>query len=252
MTSDDDERIYPKPALLNQSMPVPKHISAPTLAQVIIERIRAGATLEETKEYYRFAREIEADEAAKIATADFVAMQAKLPAIPKLGEIDIGGKKVQRYMRWEDINRLMKPVLTQYNYALNFHFVEETEISITMTGILKHKSGYIEQTTRKLPLDKSGSKNLVQSYGSTQSYAQRYIAIALLNLVAEGEDTDATSEYVSAEQIAELDAEIKRLERTREGFCEWQKIEHIQDLPLARFEPALRFLKGLKHAPTNP
>src|SRR5215475_10382674 len=221
MTSDDDERIYPKPALLNQSMPVPKHISAPTLAQVIIERIRAGATLEETKEYYRFAREIEADEAAKIATADFVAMQAKLPAIPKLGEIDIGGKKVQRYMRWEDINRLMKPVLTQYNYALNFHFVEETEISITMTGILKHKSGYIEQTTRKLPLDKSGSKNLVQSYGSTQSYAQRYIAIALLNLVAEGEDTDANvdEKLINETQIEQLKSLIEDSGHTIEMFC---------------------------------
>ena len=33
----------------------------------------------------------------------------------------------------------------------------------------------------------------MQAYGSTQSYAQRYSAIALLNLTSRNEDTDANS-----------------------------------------------------------
>jgi len=184
-------------------------------------------------------------------------MQDKLPAIPKQGEIDMGkGGKTQRYMRWQDINERIKPVLTAHGFALNFHFVEETETHITMTVLLKHRDGYVEQTTRKLPLDKSGSKNVVQAYGSTQSYAQRYLAIAILNLVAEGEDDDADAlgEYITASQVDALQAEIKRLDRTEQGFCEWQKIDKLEFMPAARFEPALRMLKGLgkKNASTQP
>jgi len=175
---------------MTMSPPAPAWMTQPTLQTAIIERIRSGGTLDEIKEYYRFMREIEANEAERAATDDFVAMQGELPAVPKLGEIDIGKGKAQRYMRWEDINKLIKPVLTKHHFALNFHFVEESETHITMTVILKHRNGYIDSTTRKLPLDKSGSKNIVQSYGSTQSYAQRYLAIAILNLVAEGEDDD--------------------------------------------------------------
>ena len=229
----------------------PDWLTKPTLQTAIIERIRGGGTLEEVKEYYRFMREIEADEAKKIAIADFVKMQAKLPAIPKIGKIDIGRGKPQSYMRWEDINKKIKPELTAHNYGLNFHFVEETETSITMTGILKHSSGYTEQTTHKLPLDKSGSKNIVQSYGSTQSYAQRYIAIALLNLVAEGEDDDAT-EYISEDQLEQLRTELARIKRTEANFCEYAKIERLELMPAPRFPAAMAFLKGLgKHAAAN-
>src|SRR5215813_14025746 len=219
---------------LEQPGPLPAWITQPTLQTAIIERIRAGGSLEEIKEYYRFMREIEAAEAAVAATQAFVAMQAELPAIPKLGEIDIGKGKVQRYMRWEDINKLIKPVLSQHGFALNFHFLEETETFIAMKAILKHRNGHIDQTQRKLPLDKSGSKNIVQSYGSTQSYAQRYLAIALLNLVAEGEDDDAAGAddgQISHEQIVELEKLIELTGRSVDLFCKKFRIGTLVMLP---------------------
>jgi hypothetical protein len=226
-------------------VPAPDWLTKPTLQTAIIERIRGGGTLDEVKEYYRFMREIEAVEAERAATDDFVLMQGELPAVPKLGEIDIGKGKAQRYMRWEDINKLIKPVLTKHHFALNFHFVEESETHITMTVILKHRNGYIDSTTRRLPLDKSGSKNIVQAYGSTQSYAQRYLAIAILNLVAEGEDDDGGAEYVSEDQLEELRTELARIRRAEASYCEWQKIERLELMPAPRFQAAIAFLRGL-------
>jgi len=234
--------------VVEEPLPVkaaPGWMQQPTLQVAIIERIRAGGTLEEIKEYYRFMREIEANEAERAATNGFVAMQAELPAIPKEGEIDIGKGRVQRYMRWEDINKLIKPVLSQHGFALNFHFVEETDTHITMTAILKHRSGYIDQTTRKLPLDKSGSKNIVQSYGSTQSYAQRYLAIALLNLVAEGEDDDAAGAddgQISHEQIMELEKLILLTGRSVDLFCKKFRIGTLGMLPAEKYREAFEFL----------
>ena len=228
----------------NELERAPAWMTAPTLQNALIERIRAGGDLDEVKEYYRFMREIEAHEAQNKATEDFVRMQAELPAIPKQGEIDIGKGKPQRYMRWEDINKMIKPVLTAHGFALNFHFVEETDSHITMTAILKHRNGYIDYTTRKLPLDKSGSKNIVQAYGSTQSYAQRYLAIALLNLVAEGEDTDAEIDGdVSHEQVLELERLLSLTGRTAELFCRKFNVETIGRLPASKYAEAEAFLK---------
>ena len=82
--------------------------SQPTLASVIIERIRAGATLEETQQYYKFLREIEADEAKKAFNRDFV--QLELPAIPRLGKIDIGKGKPQMYAKFEDVIEKIGPL----------------------------------------------------------------------------------------------------------------------------------------------
>ena len=141
------------------SMPVPK----PTLSQVIIEKIREGATLEETKQYYGFMREIQRDEARVQFDADFVVMQGELPEVPKLGRIDHGGGRGYNYARWEDINDRIKPVLQKYGFGLRFDIITETESLFEIEAILVHRSGYSICTRKKLPIDKSGAKNIVQA-----------------------------------------------------------------------------------------
>ena len=105
-----------------------------------------------------------------------------MPEVPKLGRIDHGGGRGYNYARWEDINDHIKPVLQKYGFGLRFDIITETESLFEIEAILVHRSGYSICTRKKLPIDKSGAKNIVQAYGSTQSYAQRYAAIALLNL----------------------------------------------------------------------
>jgi len=231
--------------LLNPlSSQLPKTFSEPTLVSVIIERIRAGVSLEEAKEYYRFLREVQADEARIAAAADFVKLQAELPAIPKLGQAHN-----YKYARWEDINERIKPILTKHGFALNFSITDETETGLAIIAILRHRLGHEERTSKRLPLDKSGSKNIVQQFGSTQSYAQRYAAIALLNLVSHGEDTDAADAadtfFVDAAQIAELRKLIERSGRTEELFCKKFMAEKIELLPASKYETATTFLQDI-------
>lgn len=228
------------------SMPIPK----PTLSQVIIEKIREGATLEETKQYYSFLREIQQDEARIMFDADFVTMQGELPEVPKLGRIDHGGGRGYNYARWEDINDRIKPVLERHGFGLRFDIITETETLFEIEAILVHRSGYSISTRKKLPIDKSGSKNIVQAYGSTQSYAQRYSAIALLNLTSRNEDTDANGgrngdddKSISLAQFKELsqllDDDADRIAR----FKKLQGLNDLTDMPASRYEAAVAAIK---------
>jgi hypothetical protein len=223
-------------------MPVPK----PTLSQVIIEKIREGATLEETKQYYAFLREIQRDEARIMFDADFVVMQGELPEVPKLGRIDHGGGRGYNYARWEDINDRIKPVLQRHGFGLRFDIITETETLFEIEAILVHRSGYSICTRKKLPIDKSGAKNIVQAYGSTQSYAQRYSAIALLNLTSRNEDTDAKPDKLSEEAAAELFKAITDSGRTEKWFCKFAQINELESLAPERFEAALAYVKKLE------
>jgi len=230
------------------SMPVPK----PTLSQVIIEKIREGASLEETKQYYAFLREIQRDEARIMFDADFVVMQGELPEVPKLGRIDHGGGRGYNYARWEDINDHIKPVLQKYGFGLRFDIITETESLFEIEAILVHRSGYSICTRKKLPIDKSGAKNIVQAYGSTQSYAQRYSAIALLNLTSRNEDTDANggrngddNRTISPTQIDEIYALLDNDEDRIERFRALQKLKLIGDMPASRFEGAIEAIKAV-------
>jgi len=227
------------------SMPIPK----PTLSQVIIEKIREGATLEETKQYYAFLREIQRDEARIMFDADFVVMQGELPEVPKLGRIDHGGGRGYNYARWEDINDHIKPVLQKYGFGLRFDIITETESLFEIEAILVHRSGYSICTRKKLPIDKSGAKNIVQAYGSTQSYAQRYSAIALLNLTSRNEDTDAAGNGKAAtltnEQVEAITDFIVASGRDVEWFCKFAHINGLKDLAPERYDAALDYVKKL-------
>jgi len=251
---NSDKNFVPAPAQFEPPTTprAPDWMTAPTLTTALVERIRAGASLEEVKQFYAFMREIEQHEAAKAAATDFAAMQAELPPIPKLGAIDIGRGKPQKYMRWEDIARLIKPTLAKYGWGLSFRILSESETHVEIKGILEHKSGILRETTRRLPLDKSGSKNIVQAYGSTQSYAMRYVAIALLALAAEGEDDDAsklgpqTSDefFITEEQANYLAAECDLAELGTNQFCQAFGIEKLSELPRRRFDEAKRRLEN--------
>src|SRR5262245_17793452 len=115
-------------------------------------------------------------------------MQAELPPIPRRGKAHN-----YDYARWEDINEAIKPVLTKHNWGLHFETINESDIGIEIKAILTHITGHIRTNSKKLPLDKSGVKSIVQAFGSTQSYAQRYAAIPLLNIVSYGEDDDGVA-----------------------------------------------------------
>lgn len=235
------------------SMPVPQ----PTLAQVITNKIREGASLEETKEYYRFLREIQMDEARIAFSTDFVDLQGALPEVPKLGRIGSNTGKGYAYARWEDINDKIKPVLQQHGFALNFEIIEETETYVTIQATLRHRGGHSISTCKKLPLDKSGSKNIVQQFGSTQSYGQRYAAIALLNLTSREEDddgkaADGTNENLSTEQAAKLAQAIEDSGRTVEWFCAFAHIEVLPDLAASRYEAALGYVNKLPKVQHDP
>lgn len=231
--------IYSAPSSL-----VPK----PTLSQVIIEKIREGATLEETKQYYGFMREIQRDEARVQFDADFVVMQGELPEVPKLGRIDHGGGRGYNYARWEDINDRIKPVLQKYGFGLRFDIITETETLFEIEAILVHRSGYSICTRKKLPIDKAVGKNIVQAYGSTQSYAQRYSAIALLNLTSRNEDTDANpkpDEFITDDQVAEIYALLDEDEGRVDRFCKLQTLRKVSDMPASRFDGAVAAINAV-------
>lgn len=117
-------------------------------------------------------------------------MQSDIPVIAKGGAIVVNGQERSKYAKFDDIMRVIKPVLQHHGFAVSFR-TESGEGFIRVTGILMHREGHREETSMALPLDNSGSKNTVQAIGSSTSYAKRYVICALLNIATGDEDDDA-------------------------------------------------------------
>lgn len=115
----------------------------------------------------------------------FAEMQPKLPPIPAKGK----GHNNAKYARKEDMNLLVNPILAEYGFSLSF-VNNQANGFITTKAVLRHRRGHSISTELTLKDDTSGSKNVVQAVGSSQSYGERYTMKAILNLTIIGDITD--------------------------------------------------------------
>lgn len=159
--------------------------------------------------------------------SDFAAMQSELPRIARNGTIEIkkDGRLIQStpFAKLEDINDGVRPTLQKYGFGVSFT-IEQAESLITVTAKLLHRLGHSEKTSISLPIDTSGSKNNVQSNGSTVSYGKRYSLCALLN-ISTGDDTDGhlpppkqESIYITEDDVFEILEKLTEKKIPKEEF----------------------------------
>lgn len=188
----------------------------------------------------------QANEAHRLYTAAMAEMQPQLPEIEEHGEIKGRDGSVQStYAKWEDVQAAIKPILAAHGFALTFA-VDDADGAVMVTAKLSHRGGHVEQTTKRLPLDSSGSKNLVQSHGSTTSYGMRYTARALLNLTSRGEDDDGQAggaKLISEGELEALRLLIAQGKFDEQKFCATIKVASLDQLPAQRYRQAERTLQ---------
>lgn len=193
------------------------------------------------------ARQAEAEFNASMA-----AMQSELPSIAERGAITVNGQKRSNYATFEDINDIVKPIMQRFGFAVSFR-VETVQTGVSVTGILMHCAGHREQTTMLVPLDTSGSKNAVQSLGSSVSYGKRYVLSALLNITTRGEDDDGNAAVPPKKLITQAQAQQLKtllsqcLQDTQEAFD--AMYGSAEGVPSADFDAALaRLTKARERA----
>lgn len=119
-------------------------------------------------------------------------MQQELPTITKKGKIRNKEKRVvSHYSRFEDIQRVIRPILRKHGFTIKFSTDwPENKLIPKITATLAHRGGHGEVSHFMAPGDDSGFKNKIQGLGSSNAYGRRYTTIDVLNLVCEGVDDD--------------------------------------------------------------
>jgi hypothetical protein len=160
-----------------------------------VEKLRALTDLQNSVE------DRQAERAFNIA---FVAMQAELPVIHRDGTLEYEKEKgrpetkytVSKYARYEDIAKAIQPVMAAHGFSISFDVQPRATDGggLMVSCILRHEAGHVHRgPALPVPLDTSGGKNNIQSYGSALSYGKRYGLFAVLNVITEGDDDDGVA-----------------------------------------------------------
>ena len=225
--------------------------AAATPDQMLDRAITQGASMEvigrmmDLNDRWQAGRKREAFDAA-MAEA-----KGSIPVIPKTAR----GHNAKPYADMAAIAKAVDPVLAQHGLSYRFR-TRQDERLIHVTCIVAHRAGHYEENTLSGPADTSGSKNAIQSIGSTLTYLQRYCLMQALGLAASVENDDDgaaagvkapiidTTTTVNAEQLEKLRSLIVRAENvTIESFCEKGQLDRIEDLLASRYDSAVQWLQ---------
>lgn len=183
--------------------------------------------------------------------AAFARLSADPPRVKKNGTIDLGKGKAIAFARWEDIDKVIRPLLEREGFSLSFDSAQRPGDGggLVVTGTLMHAAGHSRTASMPLPLDAGPGRNNLQAMGSTLSYGKRYCAEMLLNIVREGEDDDGKfggTRFITAEQVDEIEKLIEEKGADRWKFLELLGVADTANIEVGAYAVARNMLLSKK------
>lgn len=171
-----------------------------------------------------------------------IGLQGELPIIKKSGKISINGQVRSTYAKYEDIDKLVRPLLAKWGFSLSFN--AQYDKNAVVVGKLLHRDGHFEIAEIALPYDSSGSKNNVQAIGSTLSYAKRYLIGMLINIVTEDEDDDAQSfDYINEDQVLNIESLMSEINVDKAKFLIFMRANSVNQIKKRDYNKAIQILE---------
>lgn len=160
-----------------------------------------------------------------------------------------------RYADLAAIVKASRPALTKNGLSIIQQIITSDEGHTYLHTLLCHTSGqWVESRVRVVP-----SKTDVQSMGSYITYLRRYSIAALCGIVTSDEDDDGnlaataympavktSSQYISAQELATLEAEIKERPDIAQMIKDGLQIATLALIPKNKYTATMQRIKTIK------
>lgn len=224
-----------------------------TVTDMLSQALASGAGVEVIEKLMALRDRQEATMARRAFDEALAAAKAEIPVIAKNRKVDFTSQKGRTHYAHEDLGeiaRTVDPILGKYGLSYRFR-VKTEQGQVHVTCIVAHRDGHFEETTLSAGHDQSGNKNSIQAVGSTITYLQRYTLKAALGLAASDDDdgrshgkTVDDDRTLTVEQRDEILRLISDAGMEVDIWCDFYKVEAVQDLAASKFEAARKKLNA--------
>jgi hypothetical protein len=199
-------------------------------------------------------KDIMAESRREAFQAAFAAMSAEMPQVDKRGIVELvkDNKVLGKYnfAKWEDMDAVIRPIMHRHGFGLTFPQRIEGGRAI-LVGKLLHAGGHYEISERAVTPDPGPGRNNAQAEGSGLSYAKRYVAEGLLNIVRRGVDDDGIMSGLKPVDAAQAKQLAGLLEETGTKVETFLKMfvtgcETLEAIPLRELPRLLNALEEKK------
>ena len=211
-------------------------------AQMIQMAVNGKADLNSIAQFLQIQKEWEANEAHKAYHVAMSEFKSNIPVILKIKGVDYNTSKGNVKFSHADLANavgILTPELSKHGLSHSWKTTQNGTITITCK--ITHVLGHSEETSLSASADETGSKNSIQSLGSTITYLERYTLFAILGIAAKGQDDDGKKATVlvgKKELMAIRDCLLAK-ELPESGLLKVLKIESLEELPMPRYMEAM-------------
>lgn len=168
-------------------------------------------------------------------------LQNEMPRITARGEIKTkDGVVTSRYMKYEDIDNVIRPLLKKYNFSL-VHDAKEENGKMLVTTILKHRGGHQESVSSPLPFDQTNAlKSPLQAAASTEAFGKRRNVCKILNIVQEGQDDDGAGTHIKIDdsQAKLIKDALQETGSDTIRFLQYMGVSSVENIPMKDYNKA--------------
>lgn len=214
-------------------------VSPGSPAEMIRQAITDGSDLEKLEKLLSLQERWEATEAKKAYHKAMAAFKSNPPDIEKDKKVAFGTTKYN-HATLANVTKKINQALSRHGLSASWMVSQNGSVSVTCK--ITHEQGHSEETTLSAPADTSGSKNAIQSIGSTITYLERYSLLALTGLATHEMDDDgkaAGSEFVSKEEADDIKSKLAAVNAPIDLFLKYMGIDKVEDMPKSELKKAM-------------
>lgn len=221
------------------------------LVQMIERAARdESVNVDKMRELLAIRREIAAEQALHAFNAAMTAAQTEMRPVAA----DASNPQTKsKYASYLALDRALRPIYTKHGFALSFNTAESAADGyVRVVCDVSHNAGHTKRYQIDMPADGKGAKGgdvmtKTHATGSAATYGTRYLLKMIFNIVV-GDDDDGNAagsgEKIMADQIEGLRSIIEEVGADEAKFCKYLKIERLEELPVARWNDAVRALEA--------
>lgn len=221
----------------------------PTSIMEVLARAAANPRVDVNKlqALLEMQQKVELRQAEVEFNAALARLMPRLPRIEKNGVIpDNLGKIRSRFARYEDIDRVTRPLLADEGFSVSFRTEDIGHDKVRIIGTLAHRMGHARESSVTVPISAPPKATGTQAVGSSVSYGKRYVVCNMLNIITVGEDTDGQAEAkpITEEQILNIETMIQDTKADRRKFLAWMEVGKIEDITDGDYDKAIKALQA--------
>jgi hypothetical protein len=225
--------------------PAPAHDFGELMMSLLRDPAIPADKLEVVMKMRREALEVEAKEAYQ---HHFALFTAEMPAVERDGMVDLGSKGKYPFTTYEQMDLILRPLLVKHGFSLQYWSSNAEKIDVIIVHGALAGWGWQRESVYPVPPDSGPGRNALQARGSSQTYAKRYIADLLCNIVRKGADNDgrgAVDAFIDARQAKELTDLLKATDTKQAAFLNTM-LTDVKDIADIRVRDFSRLLLALQ------